>query len=96
MFESGYYVTAELRVKDASKVHIAKEALSELCKKTLTEPGCSIFTLHYDSSTPTRFLLWERFDNEAAFKMHFAERHTTAYMALDLTEVVQYFQTNIV
>ncbi len=95
-FPSGYYITAELRVTDASKVAEAKAALSTLCSETLKEPGCSIFQLHQDAATPERFLLWERFDDEAAFKQHFDEPHTKAYVALGLTEVAQYFQTNVV
>lgn len=94
MFTDGYYITAELRVKDADKIQAAKQALITLCEKTLTETGCSIFTLHHDQTTPTRFLLWERFDDEAAFKTHFEMPHTQEYVSLNLTEVVQFFQTN--
>ena len=96
MFRAGYYVTAELKVKDASRVDVAKSALSVLCQKTLTEPGCSIFTLHQDPKQPDRLLLWERFDNEAAFKSHFEEDYTKDYIQQDLTDVVLLFQTNIV
>ncbi len=95
MFTSGYYITAELRLKDAAKIGQAKQALSVLAEKTLTETGCSIFTVHHDTNEPTRFLLWERFDDEQAFKRHFDEPHTRDYMALDLTEVVQYFVSNV-
>ena len=94
-FAPGYYITAELKVKDESRIQEAKESLLLLCKATLTEPGCMLFTLHYDPKVPTRFLLWERFDDEAAFKMHFEASHTKEYLAKDLTEVVQYFQTDI-
>ncbi|MGF6147762.1 Uncharacterised protein [Kingella potus] len=38
---------------------------------------------------------WERFDDEAAFKQHFDETHTKDYVALDLTEVVQYFVSDV-
>ncbi|NOK63435.1 MAG: carboxymuconolactone decarboxylase [Chloroflexi bacterium AL-W] len=69
--------------------------LLTLCDRTLQEPGCSLFTLHHDTSIPTRFVLWERFDDEAAYTQHFEEAHTKAYLELDLTEVVQHFQTNI-
>lgn len=91
----GYYITAELRVKDAARVHEAKACLLRLCEHTLREPGCTLFTLHHDAKQPTRFLLWERFEDEAAFKLHFEAAHTQAYVALDLTEVVQYFQTDL-
>ena len=96
MFHAGYYVTAELKVKDASRVDVAKNALSVFCQKTLTEPGCSLFTLHQDPKQPDRFLLWERFDDEAAFKAHFEADYTKAYVQQDLTDVVLFFQTDVV
>ena len=96
MLTPGYYITAELRAKDPTKTQEAKDALVELCQKTVAEPGCTIFQLHQDASDPMRFVLWERFDDEAAFKQHFIESHTKDYVASDLTEVVRYFQTNVV
>lgn len=94
-FTPGYYITAELRVKDPARIHEAHAALTTLCAATLQEPGCTIFQLHQDTSTPARFVLWERFDDEAAFRRHFDEPHTRDYLALDLTEVVQFFQTQV-
>jgi quinol monooxygenase YgiN len=94
-FPPGYYITAELRVKEESQTKEAIDALTVLCAETLKEPGCSIFQLHQDATTPQRFILWERFDDETAFKRHFEESHTKAYVALNLTEVVQYFQTSV-
>ena len=96
MFTTGYYVTAELKVKDISKAKEAKLALVELCSETLKEGGCSIFELHQFEDDGTRFLLWERFEDEEAFKLHFELEHTKNYLAQDFTEVVQYFKTNIV
>jgi 4-carboxymuconolactone decarboxylase len=95
MLTPGYYITAELKVKDGSKVSVAKTALTALCEKTLSESGCSLFLLHHDSTVATRFLLWERFDNESAFKKHFEEEYTKAYIESDLTEVVQLFLTDL-
>ena len=95
MSTPGYHITAELRLKDIERLQEARQALAELSARTLTEPGCSLFTVHHDAATPTRFVLWERFDDEQAFKKHFDEAHTKAYVALDLTEVVQYFQTDV-
>ncbi len=96
MLEQGYFITAELRVKNQHRIAEAKSALVTLCEKTLAEPGCSLFTLHQCSENEDRFILWERFENEAAFRQHFLEAHTKEYMALDLTEVVQYFHSDIV
>jgi len=95
-FPPGYYVTVELRLKDPSKLDIAKKALAELADKSLTEKGCSIFLVQYDVQTPTRIIVWERFDDEVASKNHFEELHTKSYSNLDLTEVVQVFVTTIV
>lgn len=94
-FVQGYYITAELKVKDEGRIQEAKESLMHLCKETLKEPGCTLFTLHHDIKQRTRFLLWECFNDEAAFKLHFEASHTKEYVAKDLTEVVQYFQTDI-
>ncbi len=94
-FVQGYYITAELKVTKQERIQEAKESLIHLCKKTLEEPGCTVFALHHDAKQPTRFLLWEHFEDEVAFKLHFEASHTKEYMAKNLTEVVQYFQTDI-
>ena len=96
MFDKGYFITAELKVKNVERVSEAKSALKTLCEKTLKEPGCSLFTLHHCTENNDRFILWERFEDEAAFKQHFLEPHTKDYVDLDLTEVVQYFQSDVV
>lgn len=96
MFEQGYFVTAELRVKPHASIQETRSALKTLCQDTLNEPGCSLFTLHHCQEDERRFLLWERFDDEAAFKAHFMEPHTQSFIARDLTEIVQFFQSNVV
>ncbi len=97
MFKQGYYVTAELQVKTGKKAADARIALKQLCEQTeAKEPGCSLFRAHYFPDQENKFLLWERFENKAAFDQHFIEQHTLDYLALGLTEVVQFFQTDIV
>jgi len=95
MFNPGYYITAELKVKESANIGKARQHLRELCKETLREPGCSIFTLHQCVKDESRFLLWERFNSEDDFKLHFEQPHTQEYLAHDLTEVVQYFVTDV-
>lgn len=96
MLTQGYYITAELKVTEIERLDETREALKTLCAETIKEPGCSLFQLHECNHVSGRFLLWERFDDEAAFKQHFEEKHTKGYTALGLTEVVQYFQTDVV
>ncbi|MEN9531706.1 MAG: hypothetical protein RIQ83_930 [Pseudomonadota bacterium] len=95
MFNSGYYITAELKVKEPANIGNACQYLKKLCEETLKEPGCSIFTLHQCVDDESRFLLWERFDSEDDFKFHFEQPHTQEYLKHDLTEVVQYFVSDV-
>lgn len=96
MFDQGYFITAELKVIDKQRIAEAKSALKILCEKTNEEPGCSLFTLHQCAKQKDRFLLWERFEDESAFKQHFLEQHTKDYVDLNLTEIVQFFQSDVV
>jgi quinol monooxygenase YgiN len=93
--EKGYYITAEIKAKDNTQSELVKSELQILQKYTLEEVGCSFFSIQQDNSVPTRFIMWERFDDEDSFKKHFEYEHTKRYLSLDLTEVVQYFQTNL-
>ena len=97
MLSSGFYITAELKIKDKDKILETREALQALCKLTLQqEPGCSLFQLHQCQQEPTRLLLWERFDSEQAYHAHFKQPYTQHYRSKDLTEVVQHFVSDIV
>lgn len=95
MFNPGYYITAELKVKVPENIDKARQHLKELCEETLKEPGCSIFTLHQCLDDKSRFLLWERFNSKDDFKYHFEQPHTQEYLRHDFTEVVQYFVTDV-
>lgn len=95
MFSKGYYVTAELAVKASVSIDEAYHHLTRLCEATLKEPGCTIFTLHRCANNEPRFLLWERFDSEQDFKFHFEQPHTQAYLKRDLTQVVQFFVSDV-
>lgn len=39
MFNPGYYITAELKVKVPENIDKARQHLKELCEETLKEPG---------------------------------------------------------
>jgi quinol monooxygenase YgiN len=95
MFNKGYYITAELRVKESVDINAALNHLKKLCDETIKESGCSIFTLHQCKNDERRFLLWERFDTEEDFKFHFEQSYTQEYLKHDLTEVVQYFVSDV-
>lgn len=86
-------ITAELHVLDATRVNEAVTALSALASATRLEVGCVDFRVQHDVNQPQRLILWEHFRDDAAFGQHFHEAHTLAYLALNLTEVVQFWQS---
>ncbi|WP_262021791.1 putative quinol monooxygenase [Vibrio quintilis] len=86
----GYYVTAEIRMKDPNRADAAKAALIRLCEQTRKEEaGCTLFELHTCPDDPVKLILWERFNSEADFHLHHQAPHTLAYLAQDFTEIVQ-------
>lgn len=94
MFGPGYYVTAELKAKEGVKPEVLRDALEELCVESLKESGCSVFFSHQDNDNPAHFVLWERFEDEEAFKAHGQEAHTKKYAALGLSEMVKVMRSN--
>lgn len=95
MLTSGFYITAELKITNQNKIDETIQALKKLCKQTISESGCTLFQLHYCLDQPTRLLLWERYNTESDYQYHFEQAYTKAYLALNLTEVVQYFKSDI-
>ena len=43
MFNPGYYITAELKVKVPENIGKARQHLKELCEETLKEPGLLLY-----------------------------------------------------
>jgi len=56
-------------------------AITENGKAAVTEPGCRRFDILNLNSDPNHFLLYEVYDNEAAFQAHRATDHFKKYMA---------------
>lgn len=96
MLKSGFYVTAELKIINPEKIDETLKSLNKLCEQTMQESGCTLFQLHQCLDEPTKLLLWERYATENDYHSHFEQLHTKLYLALNLTEIVQYFKSNIV
>ncbi len=96
MFSKGYYITAELKIKDMSRLDETVKETKKLCVESVKEPGCSIFIAHHDNKDSDKILLWERFDSESDFNYHFEQRHTKDFVSKDLTQIVQYSQSNVI
>ena len=96
MFTSGHYVTCELKVINATRCAAASSALTELSETTLkNETGCTIYTVQQDKSDPTRFVVWERFDDEAAFKRHLEQPYVKTFLASNVVELKRIFVTDL-
>ena len=96
MFTSGHYVTCEFKVINASPCAAASSVLVELSETILrNEPGCTIYTVQQDKSDPTRFVVWERFDDEAAFKHHLEQPYVKTFLASNVVELIRIFVTDI-
>lgn len=52
-----------------------RRELDILIPKALAEPGILVFRLHTDRDNPDHFMLYERFQNQAAIQSHFATQH---------------------
>ena len=79
-----FTVLAELKVREG-KIDAAKTAFRELTKTVkATEPGTLVYTFHQRKDDPRTFVVYERYQDEAAFQQHMANlgRHAGAYAAV--------------
>lgn len=88
-------MTAELRITDANRVEETKTLFKELCAITREEAGCTLFELHEFPESPTKLMLWERFDSEEDFHAHHKAPYTIALKEKGLTEIVAIQISNI-
>ncbi len=86
MTDTGYFVTVELQARQGHASTTVLDALQKLALDSEREPGCLLFAVYQDGSDPGRFVLWEKFESEAAFRQHGAEAHSQAFNALGLVE----------
>jgi quinol monooxygenase YgiN len=74
------YLNIWLTVKDAADVPKVSELLAEQARLSRQEPGCVRFEVYQSSNDPTRFLLTERWESQAALDAHrTAKAYTTVY-----------------
>lgn len=83
-----YYMTAILKVKDPSTIDQAIEALNILKEATLKEAGNISYDLQQSKDDPMSFVIWECFEDEAAFKAHSTSAHINAFRAKALVDIV--------
>jgi quinol monooxygenase YgiN len=52
---------------------------AKLTEHTRAEPGCRMYLAHRSTSDPTKFLLYEQYDDQAALDAHRAAPHFEQY-----------------
>ncbi|EJG0025435.1 putative quinol monooxygenase [Vibrio alginolyticus] len=87
------FVTAELKMNADKPRQQVVEAIEQFCLDMQSEAGCLQANVTYDSKDPQRVILWERYENRAAIEAHFAMPHTQAFIAAEMAELVQAFET---
>jgi autoinducer 2-degrading protein len=69
-----YVVAATWVAREGEEEHIA-QILRTVAELTRHEPGCLLFVTHRSLEDPRRFLLYEQFEDEAAFRAHNESEH---------------------
>jgi quinol monooxygenase YgiN len=59
-----------LTVNDAANVDTVAELLKEQGRRSREEPGCKRFEVYHSTSDPTRFVLNEHWESQAAIDGH--------------------------
>ena len=79
------YVNVLLKVQDPSHVDKIRELLIQQGRLSRQEPGCARFEVYHSNNDPTRFILNERWESQAALDVHrTAEAYTQIYQPLVL------------
>ncbi|HEY8446708.1 MAG TPA: putative quinol monooxygenase [Thermomicrobiales bacterium] len=64
-----YVVVAQWLAKEGQADRVA-ELVKEMIPHSRSEPGCRVYVANRSVEDPRRFLLYEQYDNEAAFQEH--------------------------
>lgn len=74
------YLNVLLKVKDAANVGKVRELLIQQGQLSRQEPGCARFEVYHSNTDPTRFVLNERWESQAALDAHrLAQAYTQIY-----------------
>jgi quinol monooxygenase YgiN len=74
-----YVVTVEFTVAPERTRDFAAAVLDNARRSVEAEPGCRRFDVCADPADPSRFFLYELYDDQAAFAAHLATAHFAAF-----------------
>jgi quinol monooxygenase YgiN len=76
-----FVIIAEFEVKADRLEAFLDLARTDAMKSVANEPGCRQFDVTLDREQPNRVVLYEVYDDEAAFDAHLATPHLKAFRA---------------
>jgi quinol monooxygenase YgiN len=77
-----YVVIATWVAREGEETDVAR-ILRENATASEAEPGCQEFRIYRDKSEPRTFVLYEVYDDEAAFQVHRESEHFKTYVLDD-------------
>ena len=69
-----YVICSQLLVKEGREEAVAA-VMPEIVAASRTEPGCLMYVAHRHLQDPRRFMFYEQYVDEAAFKAHTESEH---------------------
>ncbi|EEX93925.1 hypothetical protein VIOR3934_14737 [Vibrio orientalis CIP 102891 = ATCC 33934] len=87
------FVTAELKMNINQPREQVMQAIEQFCLDMQSEEGCLQAIATFDDKAPQRVILWEQYQDRAAIDAHFSMPHTQAFIASEVAELVQAFET---
>ncbi|MDV7104578.1 antibiotic biosynthesis monooxygenase [Vibrio sp. TH_r3] len=87
------FVTAELKMNSGKPREQVVQAIEQFCLDMQSETGCLQAIATYDEKEPQRVILWERYKDRTAIEAHFTMSHTELFIATEMAELVQTFET---
>lgn len=76
-----FVIIAEFEVKPDKLEHFLELARTDASHSVAREPGCHQFDVTLDREQPNRVVLYEVYENEAAFEAHLETPHLAAFRA---------------
>ena len=87
------FVTAELKMNADKPREFVIQAIEQFCVDMQGEAGCIQAIATYDETDLQRVILWEQYEDYAAVSAHLTMRHTQAFIAAGMVELIQAFET---
>jgi (4S)-4-hydroxy-5-phosphonooxypentane-2,3-dione isomerase len=78
-----YCLTVTFTVKEG-ELDAVLAAMRPLVEASRREPGCLLYQAHRDPEDENRFLLYEQYEDEAAFQAHHESEHFNTYAVAEM------------